>query len=640
MNIKLRPPDSIPLKSLICSACLLSWLTVAAGMAQAQTALPPGGKPVIAADALLATPVGGLERTQASAGVVPLSGQQGPKGLRVTIGANAPETNATQLTMPIAVPVTQGDVLLASFWLRGATAAGTPAHVELLFERTVDPWTKSVTRGATGAKNPQEWRRILVPFTAAETYRPGDAMVSLRFAFGPQTVEIAGLAVEDYGKSRTLEELTRLAIGANPLGRQTVNVRLAATKQAIIGFGGNFTAPRYGATAPFDTVARYNLDHLHIVHARIGIPLNSWAPQPGVTADTGPAHAALLQLQTLAQRKILVVASVWEGPLWLLPGKPEQQGRVLAPEKYGACIEAIASFLATARDRYHAPVDYFSFNEADYGVNFKFTSQDIIAFIRQAGPRFRQLGLKTRFLVGDTGGGAEFAAYAKPLLEDAAIAAYLGPLAFHCWDVLGAPDASYQAIEALGAAYHKPVWCTEAGHDSDLWQRPDPWGTWENALRTALAYARTLRLSGAQLMDYWTYEDDYPLVNKRNAQPYPVWYVVRQMQEALPAGCRIAAAASSSDDLAVLASAGPGKERFSLLLVNPVGNGQITISGLPANVSASVAIHTEENRTGPQRSGARTDGGGRLTIEVPARSVITITYGENGAIAFASERQY
>src|ERR1700678_548559 len=124
---------------------LLVWLSAAAGVARAQVALPSGGHPVLRADALLTTPVGGLERTQASADVIPASGAQISRALRVTVRANAPETNATQLTLPIAAPVSRGDVLVASFSLRGATAGGAPAHVELLFERAVDPWTKSVT---------------------------------------------------------------------------------------------------------------------------------------------------------------------------------------------------------------------------------------------------------------------------------------------------------------------------------------------------------------------------------------------------------------------------------------------------------------------------------------------------------------
>ncbi|HZT42985.1 MAG TPA: hypothetical protein VFA07_12530 [Chthonomonadaceae bacterium] len=609
-------------------AAVLGVLCVSASAAHAQAPILSGGKAVLSADALLTTPVGGLERTNATAKVIPVSGGPFTRGLRVTVRTNAPETNATQLTMPISVPVAQGDVLLASFYVRGASATGAPAQVELLFERSVDPWTKSVTYDATTPTAPRVWKRVLVPFTAAESYRPGEAMVSLRFAFGPQAVEVAGLRVVDFGRSQSVEELIGLAAAQNPLGRQTVAIHLSATKQPMIGLGGNFTAPRYGATEPFDAVARYNLDHLRIVHARIGIPLNTWALEKDIYRDEGPAHAAFLQLQEFARRKIPVVASIWEGPAWLLPGKAEQEGRRLPQSRYGDCIEAIVRFLVTARDKYGAAVENFSFNEADYGVNFKFTPEEIIAFIRQAGPRFQQAGLQTKFLVGDTGGGAGFASYARPLLEDKTISEYLGPLAFHCWDVLGTPAPQYEAIAALGREFHKPIWCTEAGWDAGLWQKPDPWASWENALNTARAYVKTLRLSGAQIMDYWTYEDDYPLVNKDGQQPYPVWYVVRQMQEALRSGSKIASASVTSDDLEALATTGPHAGQFSVLLVNPIGAGQVILSGLPANAEARMEIITAGDGKGPPKlnrlNSQRANRTGHLVVDIPARSVVSI----------------
>ncbi|HEX5322887.1 MAG TPA: hypothetical protein VFW40_03815, partial [Capsulimonadaceae bacterium] len=414
-------------------------------------------QPVIASDALLTTPVGGLDRTNATSEVVPVAGQPFSRELKVTVRAGSDQTNATQLTLPISAPVQRGDSLLASFYVRGSAASGKPAHVELLFERTVDPWTKSVIHDAIADQNPQTWTRVLVPFQASESYQPGEAMVSVRLAFGPQTAEVGGLTVLDYGTSKSLSDLENLALQENPLGSAGVTVNLADKKQTLAGFGGDFCQPRYGFSEPLDAVGSYNLAHLNVAQARIGIPLNDWTPEKGVYKDDGPAHAALLQMQEMAKRKIPIIGTVWEGPTWLLPGKPEQSGRVLAPEEYSDCIDAIVKFLTTARDEYGANVAYFSFNEADYGVNFKFTPETIIAFIKQAGPRFRAAGLKTKFLVGDTGGGSQFPAYVRPILADKTIAPYLGALAFHCWDAMSASDDQYTAIAKVAKESGKPI---------------------------------------------------------------------------------------------------------------------------------------------------------------------------------------
>jgi O-glycosyl hydrolase len=581
------------------------------------------GAVIVTSEALLTTPVGGLENTRSTSRTTSVTGQPFSSSLQVTVGAGAPETNATQLTLRTTGPVKKGDVLLASFSLRGASADGkSPAQVMFLFERTVSPWTKSISQGAASAKRPDAWKRILLPFAAAEDYAPGEAMASLRFAFGPQTVEVGGLSVVDFGTTKSLAMLQAVATEQNPLGSLQAAVHWADLRQTLVGFGGNFCQPRYGSTEPMDLVGRYNLEHLAAAHARIGIPLNSWTPEKGVYRDEAQAHAAFLQMHEMKRRKIPFVGSVWEGPLWMLGGRAEQMGRKLSPERVGDCIESLAQFLVTARDKYDAEPEYISFNEPDYGVNFLFTPADMAAFIRQAGPRFREVGIKTKFLVGDTTGGMPIVQYARPLLEDRELTPYLGPIAFHCWDVLGSADARYAEIAALGKEFDKPVWCTEAGHDSALWQAPNPWGSWDNAIRTALAYEKTLRLSGAVLLDYWTYQDNYPIVDPKLGTPYPVFRVIQQMAEALPAGSRIAAAESDSDDLRILASVGPRSGQFGILLINPIGAGKVTLSHLSPNANLTEVCCGEDGHE--VRSKAIVDNVGRVRVSLPARSVVTV----------------
>jgi O-glycosyl hydrolase len=581
------------------------------------------GKPVLAPDAILKTPVGGLERTRSTSKVVPVTGQKFVTALQMKIGEANPESNATQLTMPISAPVHKGDALLAALSIRGASADGkTPAQAMLLFERATSPWTKSATKGVTASKRPAEWKRLLVPFTSTEDYAPGEAMVSIRLAFGAQTVEIGGLSVVDYGKTKTAEELETMAAEQNPLGSVNATVRLSQTGQSIVGLGGNFCQPRYGATEPLDPVGAYSLANLHVAHARIGIPLNNWTPERGVYKDEAQAHAALLQMQEMARRKIPFVGSVWEGPLWMLGGAREQSGRTLPPERYADCIEAIAQFLVAGRDKYHAEPAYFSFNEPDYGVNFKFTPAQMDAFIRQAGPRFKALGLKTKFMVGDTANGTNFVDYARPLLADPEIRPYLGPLAFHSWDVLTTPDARYAEIAEMGRASGKAVWCTEAGHDAQLWTKANPWAGWDNALSTALAYEKTVRTTGASIIDYWTYQNNYPIVQPDGKRPYPVFHVMKAMEGVLAPQSKVADATSDNEELHILATAGPRAGKFGLLLINPIGAGTVTLSGLPPGAAVTIEESTAAEQG--KLSRATVDAGGRLTVALPTRSVVCV----------------
>jgi O-glycosyl hydrolase len=363
-----------------------------------------------------------------------------------------------------------------------------------------------------------------------------------------------------------------------------------------------------------------------VTQARIGIPLEVWAPERGVYRDVRAAHAALLQLQMMAKRRIPLIGSVWEGPLWMVGGTRETGGKVLPRERYADCIEAIAQFLLTARDKYQAPVDYFSFNEPDLGINFKFSSAQMAQFIALAGPRFRELGLKTLFLVGDTANGSNCADYSRPLLENRAIAPFLGPIAFHSWDALGASESKYREIAALGKQYNKEIWCTEAGHDAQLWQQENPWPSWDNALRLALAYERTIQLSGAHVMDYWTYQDNYRLVSPDGKTPYPAWKVLRQMERALAKGNRVVATSSSNADLKTIAARGPKAGQWSLVLINPQGAGEITVSGLPKNAIYS-SFTNSKTGTGFISKPRFTSAQGQLRFSMPARSMLTILSG-------------
>jgi hypothetical protein len=99
--------------------------------------------------------------------------------------------------------------------------------------------------------------------------------------------------VLNYGKTRTASELVALAAEKNPLGKVNATVQLNQTRQTMRGFGGNFAQPRYGATEPMDAVGEYNLQNLRVVHARVGIPLNYWTPQPGVYKDEAQAAGGI-----------------------------------------------------------------------------------------------------------------------------------------------------------------------------------------------------------------------------------------------------------------------------------------------------------------------------------------------------------
>jgi hypothetical protein len=153
-----------------------------------------------------------------------------------------------------------------------------------------------------------------------------------------------------------------------------------------------------------------------------------------------------------------------------------------------------------------------------------------------------------------------------------------------------------------------------------LWRVPNPWRSWKNAFQTALAYEKTLRLSAAAQMDYWTYQDNYPLNDGEDA--FPVWHIIRQMEEVFRPAWRVAVASSTHEDLKALPTIGATARECGVLLINSAGAGKATLTGLPPNAT----LHIEQSTQNAQRkkSTARTDAAGHVVVELPSQCVVTI----------------
>lgn len=585
--------------------------------------------PVLAPDTLFTAPINGIENTKATKETVSVSGQPFDKALKVTLAErpSGAETNATQLMAPNTAPVSAGDAMVATLYLRGAAVKQGPAQVVVMFEKATDPWTKSIIQPVTGAKDLTAWKRVVIPFTAAESYQAGEAMLSIRLATQAQTVELAGLTVLNYGKSKSKDELLDRIAQLDPIGTVTVAVDMAKTRQTMEAFGGNFCQGRFGRSEPNDAVGRYTLENLNVRHARIGIPLQFWQDGPGQPyKDDGPNHGTFLLMQEMKKRRIPMVASAWDAPRWMLSNPDRDNQRIIPRERWKDCIEALGQWLVTARDKYGVTVDYLSFNEADGGFQIKFTSAEIADFIKQAHPRFKALNLNVKWLAGDTANGRGLVRYTRPLLMDKELAPYLGPISFHSWDALDASPQDYAAIAALGKEFNKPIWCLEMGHDAQLWRASPPvWNTWDNGLRLAQAYVRTILFSEATVLDYWEYTNDYPLVDGEKDQPYPAFFAIQQMERALPPGSQIVEVReSSTDSLITLAAKKVGKSGFSVLLLNNRGPGEVTLTGLPVGATVALFRTSRSEQNKPLPEGYKVNPGGSVTIPITARSLTTV----------------
>ncbi|HCE17855.1 MAG TPA: hypothetical protein DEQ80_08350, partial [Anaerolinea thermolimosa] len=240
----------------------------------------------------------------------------------------------------------------------------------------------------------------------------------------------------------------------------------------------------------------------------MAIDLDEWEPvndneDPNDFYDDGfldnegsHVHATFQFMQEVYPQGVEIIASVWRVPDWMVENPENESQRIIPRERYPEVIESLAAWLMRARDEYHVKVSYLSFNEANLGINVLLSPEDAIEMIREGGERFKELGLETRWLLGDTSNMGENISYASQIWDAVDIRGYLGPLAFHSWDA----QASDDVLLGIGAFADKnglDVWCTEGGWDAQLWQHPDRFPGYTHALNLAAIYARVLKMTRA-----------------------------------------------------------------------------------------------------------------------------------------------
>jgi hypothetical protein len=157
---------------------------------------------------------------------VAVTGQAFGDATRIDIRKGSGHEWAVQLQAPTAAAVEEGDVLLATFFLRAEkaledTGAG---QTQFVFEESTEPYAKSVIYDVQAGP---EWRTIRVPFVAKKKFGPGEAHMIFRLGYDPETIDIGGVTVQDFGKKVAVAALPTTARWSPP--RQTA-ATLAVTE--------------------------------------------------------------------------------------------------------------------------------------------------------------------------------------------------------------------------------------------------------------------------------------------------------------------------------------------------------------------------------------------------------------------------
>ena len=365
------------------------------------------------------------------------------------------------------------------------------------------------------------------------------------------------------------------------------------------GIGGNI---RIQSPADPQEV-QYNLDHLHLVWARVSMPLDRWRPDEAAeTTNVSEHNTAVRQAmdtaRTLNDKKIPLMISLWSMPRWALSpptNRPNGDGQTshLNPEKWDAICQSIGSYLDCLKRDYGVEPRLFSFNETDIGYQVLQTPQEHADAIKRLGAYFAAKGLVTKMVLGDTGDptGVDFI---NAAMSDPDAVKYLAAVSYHAWR--GGTVEQYTRWGGAARRLGLPLLIAEGGTDADAYRYQalllEPW----YALNEIGEYIDICRYSQPACILEWQLTHDYSLLTGgkegRPLQPAQRFWQLKQL-DLTPHGAAAIPVTCDKPAISACAFADATRGGCAVHLVNVGPARSATISGLPANIQSLRAYATD-----------------------------------------------
>jgi endo-1,4-beta-xylanase len=189
---------------------LSGWAAAANLFPACAEAALPRATPVVSGDFLSVFKLQG-NRSHARSETISVTGQSFEQALRLRTEMKPATRYAVQLSAPNSEPVNRGDVLLASFFIRAVESLNESgeAFTEVVFEKGGPPHTKSLESSVLIGSG---WQKIHLPFRAEESYGAGEARLHFRLGFDPQVIDLAAVALVNFGPDMNLHDLPRTRV--------------------------------------------------------------------------------------------------------------------------------------------------------------------------------------------------------------------------------------------------------------------------------------------------------------------------------------------------------------------------------------------------------------------------------------------
>ena len=414
--------------------------------------------------------------------------------------------------------------------------------------------------------------------------------------------------------------------------KATVKIYPEIKKQTIKSIGGNYCQANYSQHAA-DAIGDETLKQFRPTHVRVALPMRlrnaNFADYRGASYTKQPLVVEVLDELKRMKSEFGVVnftISVWDVPDEFIADPTKTAQWVIKPEAYDEVIQMLTDFFLKAKNEYGVEIDQFSFNESDGGYQIIFSPEATIAFVKKAGQKWEEAGLKTKFLLADTAQTKGTIEFATQIMADPSIWKYLGPLSFHCWWSETIPDNEFERIAGFGKAWNKEVWCAELGFDAMAWKIKDMNKSYDYAMRFAKISHRMIKYAQVEVSLYWTWQNNYAIMSADLQEKYPSYFVTRHQVDFMNTGTQIVHSTSSDPEvLAISGIRGDGKRVLQLINMKKESIA-VEISGFESQKIDATST-TQTNNWEIQKDIAKTKNG-KLELQLKSESVNTFVFND------------
>ncbi|MFY1649781.1 cellulose binding domain-containing protein [Solwaraspora sp. WMMB762] len=334
---------------------------------------------------------------------------------------------------------------------------------------------------------------------------------------------------------------------------------------------------------------------------------------------------------------VKILASPWTAPAHFKTNNSRVNGGKLRTDYYDDYAAHLNDYVQYMKGQ-GVTIDVTSIqNEPDWHPDYDsmdWTGTEMRNFVRDHGAAVRD----TELMVGES---LRFnRAYSDPTLYDAAARNNIGYVGGHLYDTENSGNLSPYP---LANQYGKNQWMTEwnlhaaDGNGSNIWGDPSNTAVWNETLDDIMRTVHRSMESGWSAYIWWYGRRFYSFIGDGESQygttrgaPLRRGYAFSQYAKYVRPGDRRVALSKSSRVSGLEVTAYQGRGKTTLVVLNRSNSAvNDAVVQIPQNIST--AEYTVTSRTQSAQPQPVSVSGGQVTVDVPARSISTITLTEGTA---------